>query len=86
MRPKNDEQSIPRYLLANCVIGCVAGLVWGLLMIATDTAGLATLVALSSHPVATGALLLIGSAVVLAPIVLAAAIGALANSGHPSHL
>ncbi len=77
MRHKNKEQSIPRYLLANCGIGCVAGLVWGIALIVTDTARLATLLSASSDAAADCALLLIGSVAVLAPIVLAAAIGAL---------
>jgi hypothetical protein len=46
-------------------------------LIVTDTARLATLLSASSDAAADCALLLIGSVSVLAPIVLAAAIGAL---------
>jgi hypothetical protein len=48
-------------------------------MLATDAAGLTELVSASPYPAATCVLFLIGSIVIILPIVLAAAIGALAE-------
>ncbi len=79
VRHKDKDGSIPRYLLVNCVIGCVAGLFWGLVMIATNTAGLAALVSASSDPAAAYAIILAGSAAVMTPLGFAAAVGALAE-------
>jgi hypothetical protein len=79
MRPGDDEQSIPRYLLANGVIGFAAGLLWGGMMLLTNTAGLATLVSASPDPIIAVALVLGGSAGVITPVALAAAVFSLAE-------
>ena len=76
------QEKIPRigpYLVAQCVVGGLTGLGWGLLILATDTAGLTGLVRTSSTPGATCVLFLLGSVIVFLPVVLATAIGALAQ-------
>ncbi len=79
MQQKEPTQSVVRYLAAHCVTGCIAGLTWGLLVLATDTAGIRELLSASSYPIANLVLFLLGSVVAFLPIVLAAAIGSLAE-------
>jgi len=55
------------------------GLVWGLLLLATDTAGIQELLGASSYPAATLALFLAGSIISILPVVVATAIGRLAE-------
>lgn len=50
---------------------------WALLMLATDTAGMSTLIGFSSNPGAMVALFLLGSVVAFLPVALAAAVAAL---------
>jgi len=54
-------------------------LAFALLMLATDTAGLSTLIGASSNPLAIVALFLLGSVVAFLPVALAAAIAALSE-------
>ncbi len=67
------------YFIAQGATGCGIGLVFGLLILATNTAGLGELVGTSSYPAATGALFLVGSVIVVLPVVIATAIGCLAE-------
>jgi uncharacterized protein with PQ loop repeat len=76
---QKPTQAIAPYLIRQCVFGCVVGLLWGLLMVATDTAGIRELLSASPHPAATFVLFLLGSIVAFLPVVLAAAIGRLAK-------
>jgi hypothetical protein len=76
---EKPTQAIAPYLITHCVLGCIIGLVWGLLLLATDTAGLRELLGTSSYPAATLALFLIGSIISILPVVLATAIGRLAE-------
>lgn len=72
---------IPRYLLAQCCLGCIAGLIVVALLLATDTGGIGTLVASSSKPVGAILILVAGSLMTTVPLVVATAIGLL---GHRS--
>ena len=76
---QKPTQALAPYLLTHCVLGCVVGLVWGLLMFITDTAGIRELLSASSYPAATLALFLLGSIIAILPVVLATAIGRLAE-------
>ncbi len=79
MDQQKPMQAFARYLMTHCVLGCVVGLVWGSLMFATNTAGIRELLIASSYPAATLALFLLGSIIVILPLVLATAIGRLAE-------
>ena len=72
-------KAMASYLMTQCVLGCLIGLVWGLLIFATDTAGIRDLVSASSYPAATFVLFLLGSIIAILPVVLATAIGRLAE-------
>jgi NhaP-type Na+/H+ or K+/H+ antiporter len=72
-------KAMASYLMTQCVLGCVIGLVWGLLILATDTAGIRDLLSASSYPAATFLLFLLGSIIAILPVVLATAIGRLAE-------
>jgi len=76
---QKPTQALVTYLLTHCALGCFVGLLWGLLIFATDTAGIRGLLSASPHPAATFALFLLGSIIVILPVVLAAAIGRLAE-------
>jgi hypothetical protein len=67
---------IPRYLLAQCFLGCLAGLIVVAILLATDTGGIGTLVAASSEPIGAIAILVLGSLMTTIPLVVATAIGA----------
>ena len=73
------QKSLLRYIATNCLIGCGAGFAWGVLLLITNTAGLADLVIESSNPAATGFLFLLGSIIAFLPAVLATAIGSLSE-------
>jgi hypothetical protein len=60
--------------------GFGVGLLWGLLMLATDTAGIRELLTASSHPAATSVLFLLGSIIAILPVVLP-----LQSGGSPSN-
>jgi hypothetical protein len=75
---------IPRYLLAQCVLGCLAGLIVVIMLLATDTGGIGTLVAASSEPIGAVAILIAGSLMTTIPLVVATAIGLLAHHGGRS--
>ena len=75
---------IPYYLLAQCFLGCVAGLIVVAILLATNTGGIATLVAASSEPVGAVAILVLGSLMTTIPLVVATAIGLLAGRGGRS--
>ena len=72
-------EAIAPYLITQCVLGCLVGLAWGLLIFATDTASIRDLVSASSYPAATFVLFLLGSIIAILPVVLATAIGRLAE-------
>jgi len=72
---------IPRYLLAQCLLGCLAGLIVVAILLATNTGGIGTLVAASSEPILTAAVLVAGSLMTTIPLVVATAIGLLAGRG-----
>ena len=78
---EQDEptEALAPYLITQCVLGCMIGLIWGLLILATDTAGIRDLLAASSYPAATFVLFLLGSIIAILPVVLATAIGRLAE-------
>ena len=67
------------YLITQSVLGCMIGLIWGLFILVTDTAGIRDLLAASSYPAATCVLFLLGSIIAILPVVLATAIGRLAE-------
>jgi hypothetical protein len=71
--------TVPRYLTTNAAMGVVVGAVFALALLATDTLGLGSLVVGSDDAAATMAILMIGGALTFAPLVVAAAIGALAE-------
>jgi hypothetical protein len=75
---------IPRYLLAQCFFGCIAGLIVVAILLVTNTGGIGTLVAASSEPVQTVAILIVGSLMTTVPLVVATAIGLLASRGGRS--
>jgi hypothetical protein len=75
---------IPRYLLAQCFLGCLAGLIVVVILLATNTAGIGTLVAASSEPIGAIAILVAGSLMTTVPLVVATAIGLLAGRGGRS--
>lgn len=78
-----NASRIPRYLLAQCLLGCLAGLIVVAILLATDTGGIGTLVAASSEPGRIVAILLAGSLMTTIPLVVATAIGLLAGrDGH----
>ncbi len=79
MEHHDQPQAIVPYLMTHCVLGCVIGLFWGLLILATNTAGLRELLGSSPYPAATLVLFLLGAIISILPIVLAAAIGRLAQ-------
>jgi len=76
---QKPTQSIASYLMMHGVMGCGVGLLWGLLMLATDTAGIRELLSASSHPAGTSVLFLLGSIIAVLPVVLATAIGRLSE-------
>ena len=61
--------------------GGIAGIFWAMLMLVTDTAGLATLISQSSSPAADFAIFLTGSAAAFQPLAVAAAIACLGPPG-----
>jgi hypothetical protein len=75
---------IPRYLLAQCFLGCIAGLIVVAMLLATDTGGIGTLVAASSEPIGAIVVLVAGSLMTTIPLVVATAIGLLASRGGRS--
>jgi len=52
MERKKDKDNIVRYLLKQPIAGSVGGLIWGVLMLTTDAAGLGELIRESSMPAA----------------------------------
>jgi hypothetical protein len=76
---QKPTQAIGFYLIMQCVLGCIIGLFWALLILATDTAGIRGLLSASSYPAATFGLFVLGSIIAILPVVLAAAIGRLAE-------
>src|SRR5262245_59065729 len=70
---------IPRYLLVQCLLGCIVGLIVAAMLLVTDTGGLAALVAASSEPIGSIAILVAGSLITTIPLVVATAIGLLAG-------
>ena len=76
---RGRKQAIAPYLITHCILGCIIGLVWGFLLLATDTARIRELLSASSYPAATLALFLLGSIISILPVVLATAIGRLAE-------
>jgi hypothetical protein len=81
MQHRKSEVDIAKYLLSYCVIGGAAGIFWASLMLATNTAGLATLISHSSSPATDFATFLTGSAAVFQPLAVAAAIARLGPPG-----
>ncbi len=79
MERKTPQPDIVCYLLTHCVIGGVVGICWGILMLATDTAGLGALVRGSAQPASTLIIFLAGSALTFQPIAFAFAIACLAS-------
>ncbi len=74
MERKTLQPEIVRYLLTQCAIGGVIGVFWGVLMLATDTAGLGGLVTGSANPASTLIIFLAGSALAFQPIAIAVAV------------
>ena len=62
------------FVLGNAAIGAALGVAFALLLIAVDAAGIRTLIAGSSEPVAPVALLLIGFATLIGSLYTAAAV------------
>jgi hypothetical protein len=84
-RPRLDAcgaliDPVPRYLLANAEIGAVLGALWALALLLTDTSGIGSLIASSDNMASTVTILLVGGATILAPFVVATALG------HPATL
>jgi len=76
---KKPPQDTGPYLITQCLLGWITGLFWGSVLLATNTAGIWDLLSASPYPAATSALFLIGSVMAILPVVLAAAIGRLAE-------
>jgi hypothetical protein len=76
MAPQACPSSIPRHLVVQCWLGLAIGLLFAILMYATDLGGIGSLLAMV-EPTAT-LIFLVGSAVVFVPFVVATAIGLLA--------
>jgi hypothetical protein len=75
---------IPRYLLAQCLLGCIAGVIVVVMLLATDTGGIGALVAASSEPIGAFVVLVAGSLMTTVPLVVATAIGLLAQRSGQS--
>ena len=73
-------QSVPLYLAMQAGAGIVFGLAFGVVLLATDTGGLAALV-LHQDALALATYSL-GSAIVLCPLVISTAVGLLAWGQH----
>jgi hypothetical protein len=82
MERGKSEPNLIRYLLAHCITGGVTGLCWAIVMLATNTAGLGTLISHSAQPVFNSAIFLAGSAISFQPIAVAVAIGCLVSDGN----
>jgi hypothetical protein len=65
--------AVPRYLLTNAVGGAAIGSLFAAAMLATDALGMQSLVAASGYAFA-GSIFILGSAMVVTPLVLATAI------------
>jgi hypothetical protein len=74
---KNRSQ-IPGYLLIQCLFGSLASLAVVALFLATDTAGIGTLIAASPERWTTLVIFIVGSLTTIVPLVVATAIGLLA--------
>lgn len=72
------SSKIPRYLLVQCLVGCLAGLLIVAVILWTDTGGVGSLIAASSEPLTVLAILVVGSLTTTVPLVVATAIGLLA--------
>jgi hypothetical protein len=84
MERKARQADLTRFLITNSVAGAVTGILWGALILATDTAGLGELVRNSSSPAENVMIFLAGSAVTLLPFAVAISIGSLAFEGDGS--
>jgi hypothetical protein len=81
MLHRKREPDFAKYLIRHCVTGGIAGIFWAMLMLVTNTAGLATLISQSSSPIADFAIFLTGSVAVFQPLAVAAAIACLGPPG-----
>jgi hypothetical protein len=79
MERRKSEDNIARYLLKQAFAGGVVGLIWGVLMLMTNAAGLGELIRESSMPAALTAFFLIESALIFMPLAFAFAVGRLAS-------
>jgi hypothetical protein len=68
--------AVPRYLLTNAVGGAAIGSLFAAAMLATDTLSMQSLAAASGYASA-GSIFILGSAMIVTPLVLATAIGLL---------
>jgi hypothetical protein len=74
----NRRPPIPRYLLTQCLLGLAVALMLPLIILATDTGSIATLVAASTEPVTAIVILAVRAITTIVPLVIATAIGRLA--------
>lgn len=72
-----EAAAMERYLLTQCCFGVVLSISFALALLATNTAGLWTLVTASAEPFTTAATVIIGSVTTLVPLVLATAVGSI---------
>jgi hypothetical protein len=78
MERRKPELDLARYLLTQCIVGGITGLVWGIVMLATNAAGLGGLVSGSSQPAMNAALFLTEAALIFMPVAVAVSIASLA--------
>ena len=85
MACKEASPSIARYLAIHSLLGGVIGVLGLAALLATDTAGIRTLIAASHDRLMILAILLAGSVITVMPMVLATAIGLLARRDAAEH-
>jgi hypothetical protein len=79
MAPRKHDRAVCRYLALQSAVAVGIGLALGVLMLATDAGGIASLILASSAP-ENVAVFLLGSAITFWPLVFATAVGVLARS------
>ena len=70
----SDQRAVPRYLIANALMGAALGIVFGLGLLVTDTFGLRSLILASTDAATATVIFLVGGAMAFSPFVVATAI------------
>ena len=73
----DHDDAIARYLLLNAVMGAILGLLFGLMLIATDVTALRALLAAAGNPLIGIVCILTGSVSTFTPLAVCTAVGLL---------